>query len=143
MSQSGKPDTAKQARAIATRVNGWAFKLADYKGAQFTTPGTGLSQAPPSGGATNGLAGLFGNPTYGTTFSTFSPLRLFVPVGSNITEGFFFIHFSLSGLWTTNVSPSSLNRASNLLLTRNAGVPKQLYSSTPGSRRINFLIISR
>ena len=61
------------------------------RGAQFTTPGTGLSQAPPSGGATNGLAGLFGNPTYGATFSTFSPLRLFVPVGSNITDGFFFI----------------------------------------------------
>jgi hypothetical protein len=61
------------------------------RGAQFTTPGTGLSQAPPSGGPQGGLAGLFGNPTYGTIFSTFSPLRLFTPVGSNITEGFFFI----------------------------------------------------
>ena len=70
----------------------------DTRGAQFTTPGTGLSQAPPSGGATNGLAGLFGNPTYGTTFSTFSPLRLFVPVGSNITDGFFFIPGSNGGI---------------------------------------------
>ena len=61
------------------------------RGAQFTTPGTGLSQAPPSGGPTNGLVGLFANPTYGTTFSTFSPLRLFVPVGSNITDGLFFL----------------------------------------------------
>jgi hypothetical protein len=61
------------------------------RGAQFTTPGTGLSQAPVEGGATNGLEGLFSNPTYGDTFSTFSPLRLFVPVGSNITDGLFFL----------------------------------------------------
>jgi MYXO-CTERM domain-containing protein len=61
------------------------------RGAQFTTPGTGLSQAPPAGGPTGGLEGLFGNLTYGATFSTFSPLRLFVPVGSNITDVFFFL----------------------------------------------------
>jgi hypothetical protein len=57
----------------------------DSRGAQFTTPGLGLSQATPSG-----LAVLFDNPTYATTFSTFSPFRLFTPVGSNITEALFF-----------------------------------------------------
>jgi hypothetical protein len=56
------------------------------RGGQFTTPGTGLSQAPLSG-----LVTLFNNPTYGTIFSTFSPFRLFTPVGSNITEALFFI----------------------------------------------------
>ena len=61
------------------------------RGAQFTTPGLGLSQAPPSGGADGGLVELFHNPTYGDIFSTFSPLRLFTPVGSNITEGLFFL----------------------------------------------------
>jgi hypothetical protein len=61
------------------------------RGSQFTTPGTGLSQAPPSGGPQGGLAVLFGNPTYGTIFSAFSPFRLFTPVGSNITEAFFFV----------------------------------------------------
>src|SRR2546422_506783 len=61
------------------------------RGGQFTTPGTGLSQAPPSGGPQGGLAVLFNNPTYGTIFSTFSPLRLFTPVGSNITEALFFV----------------------------------------------------
>src|SRR5574342_304098 len=61
------------------------------RGAQFTTPGTGLSQAPPSGGPQGGLATLFNNPTYGTIFSTFSPLRLFTPVGSNITDALFFV----------------------------------------------------
>jgi hypothetical protein len=61
------------------------------RGGQFTTPGVGLSQAPPSGGAMNGLAGLFNNPTYGDIFTAFSPLRLFTPVGSNITEALFFV----------------------------------------------------
>jgi hypothetical protein len=61
------------------------------RGAQFTTPGIGLSQAPPSGGPQGGLAMLFNNPTYGTIFSTFSPSRLFTPVGSNITEALFFV----------------------------------------------------
>jgi hypothetical protein len=63
----------------------------DSRGGQFTTPGIGLSQAPPSGGLQGGLATLFNNPSYGTIFSTFSPLRLFTPVGSNITEALFFI----------------------------------------------------
>ena len=61
------------------------------RGGQFTTPGTGLSQAPPAGGPQGGLAVLFDNPTYGMIFSTFSPLRLFTPVESNITEAFFFV----------------------------------------------------
>jgi hypothetical protein len=61
------------------------------RGSQFTTPGLGLSQAPPSGGPQGGLAVLFGNPTYGTIFRTFSPSRLFTPVGSNITEALFFV----------------------------------------------------
>ncbi|SLM49797.1 conserved protein of unknown function [Nitrospira japonica] len=61
------------------------------RGAQFTTPGTGLSQAPPSGGPQGGLATLFNNPSYGTIYNTFSPLRLFTPVDSNITEALFFV----------------------------------------------------
>ena len=61
------------------------------RGARFTTRGKGLSQAPPAGGAQGGLATLFNNPTYGDIFAAFSPLRLFTPVRSNITEGTFFI----------------------------------------------------
>jgi hypothetical protein len=65
------------------------------RGARFTTPGTGLSQAPPVADPVQfppgGLAGLFHNPTYATAFSTFSPLRLFTPVGSNVTEALFFL----------------------------------------------------
>lgn len=61
------------------------------RGAQFTTPGIGLSQAPPSGGPQGGLAVLFDNPSYGLIFKTFSPLRLFTPVGSNVTDSLFFL----------------------------------------------------
>jgi hypothetical protein len=61
------------------------------RGSQFTTPGIGLSQAPPSGGAQGGLAVLFNNPSYGTIFRPFSNFRLFTPVGSNITDALFFV----------------------------------------------------
>jgi hypothetical protein len=61
------------------------------RGGQFTTLGTGLAQAPPSGGPQGGLAGLFDNQTYGDIFTPFSPLRLFTPVGSNVTQAVFFI----------------------------------------------------
>jgi len=56
------------------------------RGGQFTTPGLGLSQATPAG-----LAVLFDNPSYANIFRTFSPLRLFTPVGSNITDAQFFL----------------------------------------------------
>ena len=35
---NGSPDTGKEARTINARVTGWAYKLPDYKGAQFMTP---------------------------------------------------------------------------------------------------------
>ena len=61
------------------------------RGSQFKTPGLGLSQAPASGGPQGGLVVLFGNPTYGQIFKTFSASRLFTPVGSNITDASFSI----------------------------------------------------
>ena len=45
----------------------------NIRGATFTTPGTGLSQGPPSGGGDGGFATLFNNPTYGDIFTFFSP----------------------------------------------------------------------
>jgi len=45
----------------------------------------------PCGGPQGGLAVLFSNPSYAKTFRTFSPSRLFTPVGSNITNASFFI----------------------------------------------------
>ena len=43
-------------------------------------------QAPASG-----LADTFGNPSLATTFGFFSPVRLFAPVGSTITDVTFFV----------------------------------------------------
>ena len=53
-------------------------------------------QAPPSG-----LATLFNNPTYSTIFSTFSPPRLFTPIGSNITDVTFFVPGSAGAIPAT------------------------------------------
>lgn len=61
------------------------------RGSQFTTPGIGFTQAPAAGGPQGGLAVLFNNPSYGAVFKPFSNMRLFTPVGSNITEALFFL----------------------------------------------------
>jgi hypothetical protein len=66
------------------------------RGALFTTPdGNGFVQAPASADPVmfppGGMAGLFNNPTYGTTFEAFSPLRLFSAIAGRITEVVFFV----------------------------------------------------
>jgi hypothetical protein len=67
---------------------GTPFEVFSNRGAIFTTPGTGFQQAP-AGTGTGNLEEVFGNLTYGETFSFFSPVRLFTPQGSNITVGDF------------------------------------------------------
>jgi hypothetical protein len=56
------------------------------RGARFTTPGTNLIQTP-----LNAPELLNVNPTYGTTFTAFSPQRIFTPLGSNVTDVRFFV----------------------------------------------------
>jgi hypothetical protein len=76
----------------ATATNAGALNaFRNTRGAQFLTPGAGFVQAPASGGANGGLATLFANPTYATSFQAFSPVRLFAPLGSNVTEAVFSI----------------------------------------------------
>jgi hypothetical protein len=58
------------------------------RGATMTTPGTGFVQAP-----VEGLATQFGDPSYTGVFEAFSPVRLFVPIDSNVTD----ITFSIPG----------------------------------------------
>jgi len=71
------------------------------RGAGITTPGTGFLQTPLDSTANAPeLAAL--NPTYvgsGTPFNTFSPVRIFTPVGSNITD----VSFIGPGSAPTNV----------------------------------------
>jgi hypothetical protein len=56
------------------------------RGADITTPGGGFVQATPSG-----LADTFSNSALTSIFQAFSPLRLFAPVGSNVTDVAFFV----------------------------------------------------
>ena len=60
----------------------------DTRGATFTTPGTGFLQTP-----LNAPELLNINPTYGTTFNSFSPQRIFTAVGSNVMD----VTFSVPG----------------------------------------------
>jgi hypothetical protein len=63
------------------------------RGVIFETPGSGFLQGPvgPTA-ASNELSDVFGT-NYSGTFATFSPVRLFVPQGSNVTQA----NFSIPG----------------------------------------------
>ena len=79
--------------STATAVVGTPFTgFLVNRGAFFTTPGTGFVQAPLAG-----LVTTFGNPTYETIFQPFSPVRLFSPIESNVTE----VHFFVPGTGST------------------------------------------
>jgi hypothetical protein len=54
------------------------------RGATFTTPGTGFLQTPLNAPEFTSI-----NASYATEFGTFSPQRIFTPVGSNITDATF------------------------------------------------------
>jgi hypothetical protein len=56
------------------------------RGAFIETPGSGFVQAP-----LDGLVTTFSNPSYATIFQPFSPVRLFSPVGSRVTDVTFFV----------------------------------------------------
>lgn len=58
----------------------------NIRGALFTTPGTGFLQTPLNAPELLNL-----NPSYGSIFDFFSPQRIFVPVGDNIVDVFFFV----------------------------------------------------
>jgi PEP-CTERM motif len=74
--------------ATVTAAAGPSFAgFQNTRGALFTTDGTGFLQAV--------LTDILGNATYATTFSTFSPVRVFTPVDSNVTDATFFIPGSL------------------------------------------------
>ncbi len=62
------------------------------RGAFFSTPGSGLQVSADSSNPT-GTPVRFGNinPHYSATFKTFSPERLFSPIGSNIVDLTFFV----------------------------------------------------
>lgn len=75
--------------AVNTAPGGTPFTVfQNTRGATMTTPGTGFLQTP-----VNTPEFLAINPTYGTTFQAFSPVRIFTPLGSNILD----VTFSIPG----------------------------------------------
>jgi hypothetical protein len=70
----------------------------NIRGATMTTPGSGFIQAAPAD-----LATQFGNPSLATTFAAFSPLRLFAPIQTNVTD----VTFSIPG--TNGAVPATVS----------------------------------
>jgi hypothetical protein len=68
------------------------------RGATLTTPGTGFLQTPLDVTELTSI-----EPTYATTFNTFSPVRIFTPTGSNVTD----VTFSLPG--TNGATPATVS----------------------------------
>ena len=71
------------------------FNVNSPRGVLFTTPGTGfqVSGATTDSGAGQPAPANFGNidPSYTTTFTPFSPQRLFTALGSNVLDVSFFV----------------------------------------------------
>lgn len=83
--------------STATSIGGTPFDgFLNTRGGRFRTDGAGFLQAPATG-----LGEFFGNPLYGQIFRSFSPVRLFAPIDSNLTEAEFFIPGTNAGLAAT------------------------------------------
>ena len=148
-----EPDEVWQIRRTTTPPVTPFNVFLNTRGAQFTTPGEGLSQGPPASGPQGGLAVLFQNSSYGLIFGTFSPLRLFTPVGSNITEALFFIPGTngatpatvrgFGAVFTDVDQPDgSGNRGANTLIKYFGAGNKVLFSgfvpASPGNGSLSF-----
>ena len=73
--------------ATAATVSGSLLTtFTNTRGSTFSTQGTGFLQTPVNDPVLTSI-----NPSYATTFSAFSPQRIFTPVGSNITDVTFFV----------------------------------------------------
>jgi uncharacterized repeat protein (TIGR01451 family) len=82
----GVPDGSSAPNALPNDF----FNVNSPRGVVFATPGTGFQV---SATAASGTPVEFGNidPSYPATFQTFSPERLFTPLGSNVTDIRFFV----------------------------------------------------
>ena len=83
-------DGVPEASATPNPLPGNFFNVNSPRGVVFSTPGTGLAVSANAGGATPILFGDI-DPTYGTTFSTFSAQRIFTAIGSNVIDVNFFV----------------------------------------------------
>jgi hypothetical protein len=86
--------------ATTATSSGSTLTAFQSRGVTITTPspGTGFLQTPLNATELTTI-----NPTYSTTFGPFSPVRIFTPVGSNITD----VTFSLPG--TSGATPATVS----------------------------------
>src|SRR3984893_7685035 len=104
------------------------------RGANINTRGSGFVQAPPSG-----LADTFGNSSYATIFRAFSPVRLFSPIGSNVTE----VEFSVPGSNGNTLRDRTGNRHASTLIEYYGTHGNLLFTSnapaSPGDGNLSFI----
>jgi hypothetical protein len=102
----GVPDASSSPNAFPPNF----FNVNSPRGVVFSTPGTGFQT---SASTASGVPVRFGNidPTYTNLFQTFSPEKLFTPIGSNTMDVNFFVPGSTTaaltrgfGLVFTNVT---------------------------------------
>jgi hypothetical protein len=142
----GVPDTVSAPNNFPANF----FNSNSPRGAVFSTPGSGFQVSAKSGNPTV-TALRFGNinPNYINDFQTFSPERLFVALGSNVTDVLFFIPASninafVNGFgvvftdvdFPTSTSIQYFDPNGNSLGT--FAVP----ASLPGSQTLSFLGVS-
>lgn len=88
-------DGVPAAMSAPNNLNSNFFNVNSPRGVVFTTPGTAFQVSGASGdaGAGQPAAANFGNidATYASTFSPFSPQRLFTVLGSNVMDVTFFV----------------------------------------------------
>lgn len=132
----GVPDAVASPNAFpGTFFDGTAAPRA--RGAAFTTPGTGFQVSANPGVAPVRFGNI--NATYSSIFITFSAERLFTPIGSNVTDVFFFQAGSPSiaaftsgfGAVFTNVTLSSTSSV-QFFDANNASLGQIFATSAPG-----------
>jgi hypothetical protein len=126
--------------SMATAIAGTPFAgFLATRGALFTTAGTGFVQAP-----TSGLATTFANPSYATIFQTFSPVRLFSPIGSNVTDATFFVPGAGNIPATVNgfgavFTDVDLPTSTSIELFDEQGVSLGLFFAPPANNGLSFV----
>jgi hypothetical protein len=120
------------------------FNVTSPRGVVFSTPGTGFQV---SATVASGTPIEFGNidPSYTTTFQTFSAERLFTPLGSNVTDVFFFLpgtttaaHTNAFGAVFTDVDFDSATQLQFFDAT-NTSLGTFYAPTASGSQKLSFL----
>jgi hypothetical protein len=120
------------------------FNVNSPRGAEFSTPGSGVAVSANAGGAAPILFGGI-NPTYPNLFQVFSPQKLFTAIGSNIVDVSFFIPGSSAPALTRGFgavfSDVDLPNTTSLMFFGASNQPLGTFfvPSFPGDQTFSFL----